>query len=290
MSGAIGVIGGSGLYGIDGLDDVKSVEVETPFGKPSSPVTVGKLAGQTLLFIARHGTGHTLTPSEVNYRANIFALKTLGAAWCVSVSACGSLQEQFAPGDAVVPDQFIDRTVGRKSTFFGEGVVAHVAFGTPFCPVLKKALFETAAAIGKSSNKRVHNGATYVCMEGPAFSTRAESNLYRSWGAGIIGMTNLTEAKLAREAEIAYASLALVTDYDCWRSESDDVDVTELLRILKENTDFGREVLKKLVPALAKLEPSELAANALKFAIFTQPNAITSQVKERLKPLIGRYC
>ena len=200
---SIGIIGGTGLYDLPGLDDIREREVKTPFGNPSSPVLSGVVDGVELHFLARHGRGHTLLPSEVNYRANLYALKVVGAKWCLSVSAVGSLQEEFRPGQVLVPDQFIDRTKGRASTFFGEGIVGHVAFADPFCPVMREELFAVASQVAKERSTEAHNGGTYLCMEGPAFSTRAESHMYRSWGASIIGMTNLPEAKLAREAEIA---------------------------------------------------------------------------------------
>ncbi|MCB0346670.1 MAG: S-methyl-5'-thioadenosine phosphorylase [Bdellovibrionales bacterium] len=286
---SIGIIGGTGLYDLPGLDDIREREVKTPFGNPSSPVLSGVVDGVELHFLARHGRGHTLLPSEVNYRANLYALKVVGAKWCLSVSAVGSLQEEFRPGQVLVPDQFIDRTKGRASTFFGEGIVGHVAFADPFCPVMREELFAVASQVAKERSTEAHNGGTYLCMEGPAFSTRAESHMYRSWGASIIGMTNLPEAKLAREAEIAYATLALITDYDCWRSESDDVDIQEILRTLNANADLAKEVILRIAPRLNALEPSSLAANALQFAIITQPDRISADVRERLRPIIGKY-
>lgn len=289
MQSAVGIMGGTGLYDIKGLTDVEEVEVETPFGAPSSAVTVGSLDGTRLLFIARHGKGHVLAPSEINYRANIFALKQLGAAWCISVSAVGSLQEHIAPGDVVIPDQYIDRTRSRASTFYGKGVVVHVPFADPVCPVLCDALHAVATEIGTADGVRVHNRGIYVCMEGPQFSTRAESHMYREWGASLIGMTAIPEAKLAREAELAYATLALVTDYDCWRTASADVDVTEILAVMKKNSEFARKVLKATVRKLQHLNPSPLAANALAQSIITPPQLIPAKVKEQLQPLIGKY-
>lgn len=286
---SIGVIGGTGLYELPGLDDIREQEIETPFGPPSSPIVSGVVDGVQMHFIARHGRGHTFLPSEVNYRANIYALKVVGAKWCLSVSAVGSLQEQYRPGQVLVPDQFIDRTKGRPSTFFGEGIVAHVAFADPFCPTMREHLYEAASDVAKARGTDAHNGGTYLCMEGPAFSTRAESHMYRSWGAGIIGMTNLPEAKLAREAEIAYATLALITDYDCWRSESEDVDIQDILRTLNANADLAKEVILRVAPRLDAAEPSELAANALQFAIITQPERISDEARRRLQPIIGRY-
>lgn len=286
---SIGIIGGTGLYDLPGLENIRESEIDTPFGKPSSPVVTGMVGSAELHFISRHGRGHTLLPSEINYRANIFALKTLGARWCLSVSAVGSLREEIAPGQVLIPDQFIDRTRGRAGTFFGSGIVAHVAFADPFCPVMRELLHSAAAEVAAERGTTAHPRGTYLCMEGPAFSTRAESKMYRAWGADIIGMTNLPEAKLAREAEIAYATLALVTDYDCWRSESADVDVPELLATLAANANLAKEVIVRAAGSLAASEPSELAANALKYAIITQPDCIAPEVRRRLQPLIGRY-
>lgn len=285
----IGVIGGSGLYELDGLENVESIVVDTPFGETSSAITSGNIGEAKLLFIARHGIGHTLLPSEVNYQANIFALKKLGAAWCVSISACGSLQEEIAPGHVLVPDQFIDRTKEQQSTFFGSGIVAHVPFADPFCPVLREELFKVANEVSSERNTKAHEGGTYVCMEGPAFSTRAESRLYRSWGASILGMTNLKEAKLAREAELAYATLGLVTDYDCWRTRVDDVDVSAILAILKQNADLAKDVIRKVSAKLVSLEPSQMVTNALRHAILTDPKKIPRSIKRELEPIIGKY-
>lgn len=285
----LGVIGGTGLYALDGLVDVEQVVVETPFGQTSSPITVGRLHGTKLLFIARHGVGHTLLPSEVPYRANIFALKTLGAQWCVSVSAVGSLAEEFEPRQLVVPDQLIDRTRSRRSTFFGEGIVAHVSFADPFCPTLRTILLEAATECAASAGTKAHGTGTYVCMEGPAFSTRAESHLYRSWGATLIGMTALPEAKLAREAEIAYATLALVTDYDCWRTAEADVNVAEILETLSKNSSLAKRVLSKVALRLPNFSPSALAADALAMAIITDHAQIPTAVRERLGAITSRY-
>ena len=283
----VGVIGGTGLYSLENLKNVETKEVETPFGKPSSPITIAELDGVKLLFIARHGIGHTLLPTEVNYRANIYALKQLGATWCIAVGAVGSLKEEIRPGQTLVPDQFIDRTRDRKSTFFGEGLVAHVSFADPVCPVLRDLLFETAAEVCEKRNTVCHNRGTYLCMEGPAFSTRAESHMYRSWGADIIGMTNLTEAKLSREAEIAYSTLALITDYDCWREGTADVDIEEILKILSQNSELAKEVIAKTAPKLKDLEPSKLASEALKVALITAPEKVPAKTKEKLKAILG---
>ncbi|MFN8389254.1 MAG: S-methyl-5'-thioadenosine phosphorylase [Bdellovibrionota bacterium] len=288
-AGTIGIIGGTGLYSLPGLEDVEQIELDTPFGKPSSPITSGRLGETRLLFLARHGIGHKILPTEINSQANIYALKTLGAEWCLSISAVGSLQEELAPGDIVVPDQLIDRTRLRENTFFGEGVVAHVQFADPFCPVLSDALYQTAARLGHAGGIAVQRGGTYVCMEGPAFSTRAESHLYRSFGASLIGMTALPEAKLAREAEIAYAVLALVTDYDCWRSHAADVDVAEILRIMGKNVEFARSVIQHLVPSLKNVRPSSMAADALQAAIITPKELWPAPTKVKLRALLDRY-
>ena len=280
----VGVIGGSGLYDIDGLEDVEEHVVETPFGSPSAPIVAGTLGDTRMLFIPRHGRGHTLTPSEVPYRANIWALKSLGARWCISVSAVGSLKEEIVPGHVVVIDQFIDRTKGRASTFFGDGIVGHVAFGDPVSPVFARVLMDAADAAGAT----VHKGGTYVCMEGPAFSTRAESNLYRSWGASVIGMTNLPEAKLAREAEIAYATLALATDYDCWHEGHDDVSVVAVLETVRKNVAMARRII---VEAAARTpdELDPLVDGASQFAVMTRPELIPRHRLDALAPIIGKY-
>lgn len=285
----VGIIGGTGLYEIEGLIDSEPLDLETPFGKPSSIITRSHLGEVTLLFLTRHGKGHVLLPSEVNYRANIFALKKLHAQWCLSVSAVGSLQEKFEPGHIVLPDQFLDLTKNRINTFFGNGICAHLPFASPICPVLQQQLFAGATPISSGRHSKVHRGGTYVCIEGPAFSSRAESHLYRSWGASIIGMTNATEAKLAREAEIAYATLALVTDFDCWRNEQADIDVAELLKTLAANTELAKDIIKQVVPTLKEMKPSALAANALANAIISDPMTIPEKLKRDLQPIIGRY-
>src|SRR5215813_3209295 len=244
----LGVIGGSGLYELPGLEAMEHTRVRTPFGNPSDEVVVGRLGSTRLLFLPRHGRGHRLLPSELPFRANIWALKSLGADCLLAVSAVGSLREEIAPGHVVIPDQFIDRTRGRQaeSTFFGRGVVAHVQFADPFCPLLAGALVEAARSAGAT----VHTGGTYVCMEGPAFSTRAESHLYRSWGAHVIGMTNPQEAKLAREAELCFATLALATDYDCWHISAADLDISAILAILQRNVQLAQEVIRGAVTRL----------------------------------------
>ena len=280
----IGIIGGSGLYAMDGLTDVREVEVETPFGAPSDVVVAGRLGGTQLLFLPRHGRGHRLLPSELPFRANIWALKHLGAERVIAVSAVGSLREEIAPGHLVVPDQFVDRTFGRIATFFGNGIVAHVAFGDPVCPVLSRALVDGARRLGAT----VHAGGTYVCMEGPQFSTRAESELYRSWGASIIGMTNLQEAKLAREAELCFATLALATDYDCWKQDAHEVAIADVLAVLQANVALAKRVIHDVVPALPA-EPGCGCGRALEDAIITDRARIPAKVKQDLAPIIGRY-
>ena len=280
----IGIIGGSGLYDIDELTDCEEQEIDTPFGKPSAPYIVGSLRGQRVAFLARHGKGHTILPSELNFRANIYGLKHLGAEWIVSASAVGSLQERYRPQDIVVPDQFFDRTRGRVSTFFGEGLVAHVSFANPLCPVLSGLAVETAEDTGAT----VHQGGTYLCMEGPQFSTLAESNLYRSWNMDVIGMTNLQEAKLAREAEICFATLALVTDYDCWHPEHDDVTVDMIIETLQANTKMAKRIISELVARLPIRRECK-CADALSSAIITNAESIPSKTRHDLALLIERY-
>ena len=242
MEPTLGVIGGSGLYELDGLADVERRRVPTPFGDPSDELVVGRLGGTRLVFLPRHGRGHRLLPTELNYRANVFAMKTLGVEWILAVSAVGSLRKEIEPGHVVVPDQLIDRTRQRPSTFFGRGIVAHVGFADPYCRNLGRVVAEAARGTGAT----VHVGGTYVCMEGPLFSTRAESHLYRSWGASVIGMTNLQEAKLAREAEICLATLALSTDYDCWKQDAHEVSIEEVLKVMSSNVALAKRVIHDL--------------------------------------------
>ena len=280
----IGIIGGSGLYAMPGLTEVREEHVETPFGEPSDAFVLGELEGRKVAFLARHGRGHRILPSELNFRANIYAMKKLGVERIIAVSAVGSLKEEHKPTDFVIPDQFIDRTFHRASTFFGEGIVGHVAFGDPVCATVAQTLARSCASeaiVGKS-------GGTYICMEGPQFSTRAESNLYRSWGADIIGMTNLQEAKLAREAEICYTTLAMVTDYDCWREGHDDVTVEQIVAVLHQNAANAARVVKAAVAAMPK-ERSCACASALQYAILTDRSAIPAAAKEKLGLLLGRY-
>jgi 5'-methylthioadenosine phosphorylase len=280
----IGIIGGSGLYSMPGLTNIREQRITTPFGDPSDAYVLGDLGGRRVAFLSRHGRGHLLLPSELNFRANIFGMKKLGVERILSVSAVGSLKEEHKPTDFVIPDQFIDRTFHRESTFFGHGIVGHIAFGEPVCAVLGKAIAtacEKVGVVGKS-------GGTYVCMEGPQFSTRAESNLYRSWGADIIGMTNLQEAKLAREAEICYATMAMVTDYDCWREGHDAVTVEQVIAVLNQNATNASKVVAAAISAI----PSERncpCGSALKFAILTSPAAISPAVHEKLDLLLGKY-
>lgn len=284
----IGIIGGSGLYKMDSLKDVREVEVDTPFGKPSDALIVGTLEGTPVAFLARHGRNHTLLPSELPFRANIYAMKSLGVEYLISASAVGSLQAEAKPLDMVLPDQFIDRTKGRVSTFFGEGIVAHIAFGDPVCKNLAAVLEEAIASLDLP-DVALHRGGTYVCMEGPAFSTRAESNLYRSWGATVIGMTNLPEAKLAREAEIAYATLALVTDYDCWHPDHDSVTVDMVISNLTKNAVNAQRVIQETVRRLAQNPPPSEAHHALKYAILTPLDKAPPETKAKLELLLKKY-
>jgi 5'-methylthioadenosine phosphorylase len=284
MSITIGIIGGSGLYDMAELTDREARTVDTPFGAPSAPYVIGSLRGKRVAFLARHGAGHRLLPTELNFRANIFGFKLLGVEYLLSASAVGSLKEEYRPLDLVIPDQFFDRTKGRVSTFFGDGLVAHVGFAHPFCKPLSRLAFESARGAGAS----VHEGGTYVCMEGPQFSTLSESRLYRSWGMDIIGMTNLQEAKLAREAEICYTTIALVTDYDCWHPEHDQVTVEMIIGNLTQNARMAQQVIASAVERLPYERTCE-CASALKYAIITRPDAIPAEAKARLKPLVGKY-
>jgi 5'-methylthioadenosine phosphorylase len=280
----IGIIGGSGLYDMAELTDREEQLVATPFGEPSGPYVLATLRGRRVAFLARHGAGHRLTPSELNYRANIYGFKALGVEYILSASAVGSLREDYKPQDLVIPSQFFDRTRGRVSTFFGDGVVAHVAFAHPFCRHLSEIAYESSARAGAT----VHRGGTYVCMEGPQFSTIAESNFYRAAGFDIIGMTNLQEAKLAREAEICYTTIALVTDYDCWHPDHDTVTVEMIVANLMQNAKTAQQVIANAVEQLPFDRTCE-CATALATAIITRPDAIPADAKERLAPIIGRY-
>ncbi|HIK36472.1 MAG: S-methyl-5'-thioadenosine phosphorylase [Geminocystis sp.] len=284
----IGIIGGSGLYKMEGLEVIEEVNLDTPFGKPSDNLIVGNLDGVKVAFLPRHGRNHHLLPSEVPFRANIYALKTLGVEYIISASAVGSLKQEIKPLDLVIPDQFIDRTKNRPSTFFGDGIVAHVAFGNPVCGQLSKILAQAVRNLN-FPDISLHEGGTYVCIEGPAFSTIAESNLYRSWGGSVIGMTNLTEAKLAREAEIAYATLALVTDYDCWNPEYEHVTVETVIENLHRNATNAQKIIRETVKLLHQNPFVSVAHSALKNAIVTPPDAIPPATLERLHLLLKKY-
>ena len=282
----IGVIGGSGLYEMAGLSNVHEVSVETPFGAPSDAYIVGELGSVRLIFLPRHGRGHRFLPSEINFAANIHGFKQLGVGRLLAVSAVGSLREHIAPGHVVLPDQFIDRTKGRRSTFFGDGVVGHVGFAEPVCTSLRKLVQQTAVAAGAT----VHPSGTHVVMEGPAFSTRAESHMYRSFGADIIGMTNLPEAKLAREAEICYATIALATDYDCWREDEEAVSVEAVVQTLHRNVDLAKDIVRRTALALADAPPRHCeCTHAVQYAVMTAPDRISAEAYQRLQLIIGRY-
>jgi len=279
----LGVIGGSGLYELPGLADIERVRVETPFGAPSDEIVLGTLGAVRVAFLPRHGRGHRLLPSELNFRANVHGMKQIGVTSLLSVGAVGSLREEIAPGHLVVPDQFIDRTFDRHATFFGDGVVAHVQFGDPVC----KRLAPATATAAERAGATVHRGGTYVCMEGPQFSTRAESNLYRAWGAHVIGMTTLQEAKLAREAELCYAALALSTDYDCWHETEAEVDAASILAVLHENAERARRAVGALATALPDGDCA--CRHALAGAIVTDRAAIPAATRERLRLIAGKY-
>jgi 5'-methylthioadenosine phosphorylase len=284
----IGIIGGSGLYQMAALKDVEEIAVDTPFGSTSDRLIVGRLEDTKVAFLARHGRNHHLTPSEVPYRANIYAMKSLGVEYLISASAVGSLQAEVKPLDLVLPDQFIDRTKQRASTFFGEGIVGHITFGDPICHQLQGILAEAIASLNLP-DLDLHVGGTYVCMEGPAFSTKAESNMYRMLGGKIIGMTNLPEAKLAREAEIAYATLALVTDYDCWHPDHDSVTVEMVIANLHKNATNAQQVIQETVKRLTANPFTSEAHSALKYAIITQMSNVPAATKQKLALLIDKY-
>lgn len=284
----IGIIGGSGLYQMPELENVREQAVDTPFGKPSDAFIIGELEGVTVAFLPRHGRGHKILPTELPFRANIYAMKLLGVDYILSVSAVGSLQEQYAPMDFFIPDQFFDRTRARaeESTFFGEGIVGHITFSHPVCEELGDILEK---ACGTVEDLTVHRGGTYICMEGPAFSTKAESNVYRSWGMDVIGMTNLQEAKLAREAEIAYATLALVTDYDCWHEDHDSVSVDMVVEYLTKNVRNAQLVLKEAVKLVDAKETPNAFEGATRSAIFTQPQDWDPETAKKLDAIVGKY-
>jgi 5'-methylthioadenosine phosphorylase len=280
----IGIIGGSGLYDMAEVTDREEIVVTTPFGDPSGPYVLGTLRGKRVAFLARHGSGHRLSPSELNFRANIYGFKTFGVEYILSASAVGSLKQEYKPLDIVIPDQFFDRTKGRVSTFFGNGLVAHVGFAHPICTILSRVAHESGTQAGAT----MHAGGTYVCMEGPQFSTLAESNLYRSWGMDIIGMTNLQEAKLAREAEICYTTVALVTDYDCWHPDHDSVTVEMIIGNLTENARTAQAIIANAVARLPYERTCE-CATALKYALITRPDVVPEKTKRDLAPLVGKY-
>ncbi len=280
----IGIIGGSGLYDMPGLKKTREVRVTTPFGKPSDSYVIGEIEGRKVAFLARHGRGHLLLPSEINFRANIYGMKKLGVERILSLSAVGSLREDYRPTDMVIVSQFFDRTKGRISTFFGGGLVAHVTFADPMCPMLKATLSQGCAEAGVN----YHDGGTYVCMEGPAFSTLAESNAYRAWGMDLIGMTNLPEAKLAREAEICYATLAMVTDYDCWHPDHDAVTVNQVIAYLHKNVENAQKILRAAIKSVPQ-QRSCKCGSALAHAILTDRRKVPVTAKKRLSLLVGKY-
>jgi 5'-methylthioadenosine phosphorylase len=276
----LGVLGGSGLYAMEGLEKLREIELETPYGSPSDSLRLGSIGDLEVVFLARHGRHHSLTPTEVPYRANLWALRSLGVRWILSVSAVGSLQEGLRPLDMLVPDQFIDRTHQRPLTFFGDGLVAHVTAADPFCPVLSRILADVGESL-MPEGRTLHRGGTYLCMEGPAFSTRAESELYRSWGCSVIGMTNHTEARLAREAEMAYSTLAMVTDYDCWHQEHDSVTVEMVIDNLRTNADLAQNIIAMTAQRIGALRPPSAAHHALRHALMTPAAAVPEETRRR---------
>jgi len=284
MNKCIGIIGGVGLYEMEGLSNIKEVKIETPFGDPSDLFIVGELNGVKMVFLPRHGREHTISPSEINSRANIYGMKQLGVEWIIGVSAVGSLKEDIMPGEILIVNQYVDRTRGRISTFFTDGIVAHVSMADPTCPVLNKLLLEAGK---KAVDVTIHPKGTYLCMEGPQFSTRAESNIYRMWGLDVIGMTNMPEAKLAREAEICYSTIAIITDYDCWYIEK-DVDVSRVIETLFKTLSFAKTIIKEVIKILPDKRDC-VCSTALKDAIVTKAELIPSKTKERLAPIIGKY-
>jgi len=281
----IGIIGGSGFYQIEGLSDIKNIEIDTPFGKPSDAFIQGNLEGQPVVFLPRHGVGHPLLPSDINVRANIYALKSLGVEWIISVSAVGSLKQEIEPRHFVVPDQLYDHTKNRISTFFGDGITAHISMAHPFCSHLSTQLYDAATEVGA----HVHNGGTYICMEGPGFSTQAESNVYRNLGFDVIGMTAAPEAKLAREAEMCYAILACSTDYDCWHTEHDNVTTEMILENLKSNVEISKQIVKTMVSKMVDMQRNCICANALQYAIATSPDKIPITKQHQLKIILNKY-
>jgi 5'-methylthioadenosine phosphorylase len=289
----VGIIGGSGLYDIDGLEQVQEMQVDTPYGAPSDRLVTGRIGGVDAVFLPRHGRGHRILPGELNHRANIFAMKKLGVEKIVSLSAVGSFREELAPGDMVLVDQFVDRTRrGTDQTFFGNGIVAHVSMAHPTCSALRSLINLTISEVLASGNPHDINcylGGTYLNMEGPAFSTLAESNLYRSWGLDVIGMTNMVEAKLSREAEICYQTVAMVTDYDCWHEEFGPVDVNQIIATLNQNSAFAKRLLQTLIPKVGEMSTCPVCSEALKCALITDPASIPPERKEEMAPIIGKY-
>ena len=284
----LGVLGGSGLYAMDGLEDLREISVETPYGAPSDQLRLGRIGDLEVVFLARHGRHHSFTPTEVPYRANLWALRYLGVRWILSVSAVGSLQEKNQPLDMLVPDQFIDRTHQRPLSFFGDGLVAHVGVADPFCPVLSSILADVGESL-MPVGRTLHRGGTYLCMEGPAFSTRAESELYRSWGCAVIGMTNHTEARLAREAEIAYSTLAMVTDYDCWHQDHDAVSVEMVIENLRTNASLAQQIIAKAAQRIAAQRPASGAHQALRHALMTAPEQVPAETRLRTDLFTSPY-
>ena len=280
----VGVIGGSGLYKMEGLTDVREIDIDTPFGKPSDSIVAGKLEGVGIAFLPRHGRGHRIPPTDVPYRANIYALKSLGVEHIIAINAVGSLKEEIEPGHMLIPDQLIDRTRNRVSTFFRDDIVAHVSFAEPFCPALSRIVYEAAGEVGVT----VHRGGTYIAMEGPAFSTRAESRLYKSWGADVIGMTAMPEAKLAREAEICYAIIACATDYDCWKEVNEALNIEVILDVLKRNVENSKKIIRLAVGRIPDKRDCE-CASALRLALVTDHKRIPAEKKKMLGLLIGKY-
>jgi 5'-methylthioadenosine phosphorylase len=280
----VGVIGGSGLYEMESLEEVQTISLKTPFGNPSDAFIVGRLEGVKVAFLPRHGKGHRIQPSSLNFRANIYGMKKLGVQWIIGVSAVGSMKESIHPGDMVIPNQFIDQTKGRPSTFFNDGIVGHVSFADPVCPILSQILCDAGREVGA----RVHKDGTYICIEGPQFSTRAESKLYRTWEVDIIGMTNLPEAKLAREAEICYSTIAFATDYDCWHEAEEDVSIGDVLRILAQSTKIAKNAIRQAIKHLPETREC-LCANALKYALITGKKFIPEKTRKDLRPIIGKY-
>ena len=284
MSDILGIIGGSGLYEMEGMRNVRHVRVRTPFGNPSDALVVGEIGGRTLAFLPRHGRGHRIPPSQINFRANIYAMKKIGARRVLSLSAVGSMKENIRPGDIVVVDQFYDHTRFRPNTFFSDGIVGHIPFADPVCPALADAAYHSARKVVK----RVHRGGTYLCMEGPAFSTRAESRIYRKWGVDVIGMTNMPEAKLAREAEVCYATLALATDYDCWHESEEDVSIESILAIIRQNVEHSKRIIREVAGRLPGREGCG-CSETLRYAIITDRKKIPAAARKRLTLLLGKY-